>query len=79
MAKNETRGLWSKETYPKAWMPRSARQAQRTVRCDWRASPRLAEYEKKKLGGCHIINGLVLDMEITEIFKQGSDMNRYFI
>lgn len=56
MAENETRGLWNKETYPKAWVPRSVRQAQRTVRCDWRASPRSAEYETRKLGGCQIIN-----------------------
>lgn len=55
------------------------KKTQRTVRCDWEASPRLAEYETRKLRGCQIINGLVLDIGLMEVFKQESDMNRYVI
>lgn len=43
-------------------MPRRARQAQRTVRCDCRTSPTFAEHETGKLGKCQIVTGLVLDI-----------------
>lgn len=67
-AENETKGLWGKEAYPKSQVPGRARQAQRTVRCDWRASPTLAEHETGKLSCCQTISRLVLDIGITEGF-----------